>query len=139
MSLRITHRHLQLILQEPRPNTEELVKMVNRYIGLMVEDTNTDMFDHFCEEGGTSILARLIDADPLVAVKSYALFLINLKDPLWVSFILCQPFITRCISLNHPDCEEEEWTEHFVSFLKSLAIRLEPDQIPLFYNKVFLP
>jgi protein CLEC16A len=73
--------------------------------------------------------------DPLLAIKSYSLLFINLKNEMWISYILCQPFLMEAITLK---CEskDEEYTEYFVSFLKSLSIRINSSQITLFYNKV---
>jgi hypothetical protein len=61
--------------------------------------------------------------------------LINLHNELWISFILSHPLITELIALPVDD-SDEELTEHYISFLKSLSIRLDAKQINLFYNKV---
>ena len=34
------------------------------------------------------------------------------------------------------DSEQEEWMEYYISFLKSLSIRIAETQISVFYNKV---
>ena len=70
-----------------------------------------------------------------MAVKVLSLLFINLRDEIWVNFILCQPFIMQAIQSSH-NHEEEEWTEYYISFLKSLSIRLTEAQVSLFYNKV---
>jgi hypothetical protein len=73
--------------------------------------------------------------DPLLAVKCYSLLFINLRNEMWTSYILCQPFLMEAISLRAPSADEE-YTEYFVSFLKSLSIRINHSQVTLFYNKV---
>lgn len=61
--------------------------------------------------------------------------LINLKNELWVGYILSQQLITELIGLPIEE-EDDELTEHYISFLKSLSIRLDASQVSLFYNKV---
>lgn len=75
--------------------------------------------------------------DPLLAVKCYSLLFINLRNEMWISYILCQSFLMEAISLRAPSADEE-YTEYFVSFLKSLSIRINQSQVTLFYNKVSL-
>jgi protein CLEC16A len=82
-----------------------------------------------------AILSGLLGVDSLLAIRSYSLLFINLRNEMWVSFILCQGFVTQAIETKC-DADEEEWTEYFVSFLKSLSIRLNATQITLFFNKV---
>ena len=81
------------------------------------------------------MLTRLMHGDPLIAVKCYSLLFINLRNEMWISFILCQSFLMDAISLRAPSADEE-YTEYFVSFLKSLSIRINQSQVTLFYNKV---
>jgi hypothetical protein len=73
--------------------------------------------------------------DPLLAVKCYSLLFINLRNEMWTSFILCQSFLMDAISLRAHSADEE-YTEYFVSFLKSLSIRINQSQVTLFFNKV---
>jgi protein CLEC16A len=82
------------------------------------------------------LLRRLLRYDQLLVVKTLSLMLINLKNELWISFILSQPIITDLIGLRIED-DNDELTEHYISFLKSLSIRLDSNQISLFYNKVY--
>lgn len=55
---------------------------------------------------------------------------------MWVSYLLCQPFVTGSIAHDETP-PEEEWAEYFISLLKSLSIRLNCEHLSLFYNKKF--
>ena len=52
-------------------------------------------------------LRRLHRYDKLMVVKTVSLMLINLKNELWVGFMLSQPLITELIGLSIDDEDDE--------------------------------
>jgi len=62
---------------------------------------------YFCENNGMELLRRLLRYDKLMVVKTVSLMLINLKNELWVGFMLSQPLITELIGLSIDDEDDE--------------------------------
>jgi intracellular septation protein A len=81
------------------------------------------------------LLTWVLRKSNFIAIKALSLLFINLKGEVWINFILCQPFVMEAIEAKC-EFEEEEWTEYYISFLKSLSIRLSEAQISVFFNKV---
>jgi hypothetical protein len=52
-----------------------------------------------------AILSGLLGVDSLLAIRSYSLLFINLRNEMWVSFILCQGFVTEAIETK---CDADE-------------------------------
>ena len=81
------------------------------------------------------LLRRVFRYDPVLIIKTLSLMLINIKNPLWVNFIMVHPLVAELVT-SQPDHSSEELVEYYISFLKSISIRLDIDTLPIFFNKV---
>ena len=81
------------------------------------------------------LLSKILPHDKEVVVRTLSLMLINIKNELWISFLMAHPLMVQVIGVS-VDEQNEELVEHYISFLKSLAIRLDINNLSLFYNKV---
>lgn len=55
------------------------------------------------------MLSLVLKKNSFIAIKAYSLLFINLKDEIWVNYILCQPFVKEALE-EKCDANEEEWT-----------------------------
>ncbi len=121
---------------------EELGTLLKRYTELLlVNEKHSDKyFDSFLESNvmqGLSVLrgkyaSRVTDA---AVIDCLAMLVINLGKPLDLAYLLCQPALLEVVNLALPPSEEDELEDSYVSFLKSLAQRLTPENLALFFNR----
>ena len=89
----------------------------------------------FCELDVMEHLRRLVKLNKEVVIKTLSLLLVNLKNELWINHLMTDKLVVQIIEAGIEE-KDEDIIEHYISFLKSLSMRLNSNNLSLFYNKV---
>lgn len=94
---------------------------------------------YFCENQILDELHNILKIKPnreviIQVIQTMGMLLYNLTKQTSINYLLSNNMINYFISYEF-DLEDDEILDYFISFLKSLAVRLETNPIQLFYNQ----
>lgn len=104
------------------------------------EKHNTDFFDFFCEAGILSDLVHMLgDAGTPQKVKvqllqTLSMLLQNSRRDTFLYYLLSNSHLSQMIEMQF-DLSDEEICSYYITFLKSLALRLNTDTVRLFFTQ----
>jgi len=127
----------------PDKNKDIIVERIKQMTEFQIwgERNNESFFEFFCEknvlEAMLNILKKSKAKDIIIQViQSLSMYLTNIKKPVNINFILSNNSINEFITHNF-DFNDDETVDYYISFLKSLSLRLETIPLELFYNKKY--
>ena len=103
---------------------------------LLKSDNYPDVFDTFCSLNFMNEYINLSDLNiysiNLEIIKSFSFILINLQNQTKIYYILSGNLLNQII-LKDYSLYDEEFFSFYVSFLKSISLRIDQNTIQLFY------
>ena len=114
----------------------ELITLSLNY--LLKSENSPDVFDTFCSLNFMNEYIKLSDLNiysiNLEIIKSFSFILINLQNQTKIYYILSGNLLNQII-LKDYSSYDEEFFSFYVSFLKSISLRIDLNTIQLFYRE----
>ena len=114
----------------------ELITLSLNY--LLKSENSPDVFDTFCSLNFMNEYIKLSDLNiysiNLEIIKSFSFILINLQNQTKIYYILSGNLLNQII-LKDYSLYDEEFFSFYVSFLKSISLRIDLNTIQLFYRE----
>lgn len=139
----LKHLH-ELLVKNPAANsqnTNQLVEGVRTIAEVMIwgDQNNPRFFEFFCEKSFLSHFSKYLnqrDVNPKLEVQiiqSLSILIANTSSTEMVFYLLSNNHINDFI-VHDFNFTNEELLTHYISFLKTLALRLNKDTIQFFFN-----
>eukprot|EP00434_Breviolum_minutum_P021630 symbB.v1.2.019091.t1/scaffold1550.1/size112250/1 len=136
------HDRLQSIL-EADEQTESAVEVIRQMTEALLwgeqNDDNDNFFDFFCEKSILSDFVRILGRNVPKTVKvqllqSLSMLIQNIRRPTSLYYLFSNNYVNQLIATQF-DWSDEEILSYYISFLKSLALRLNQETIKFFFNE----
>ncbi|CAD8111604.1 unnamed protein product [Paramecium primaurelia] len=138
-------QHYQELLQYSNIIDNKSKQLICEKVELICEfsiwgdQNNSDFFDYFFEENIADKLLKIMIRSSfkeiiIGIIQSFAILLANLTNKENVNYLLSHPVIQDLIMYNY-DFTDEEIVDYYISLLKSLALRIDEDNVQLFFNQ----
>jgi protein CLEC16A len=93
----------------------------------------------FCEKNVMALLVKIVKQKCAPAVhtqviQTISILVQNVRNNTSLYYLLSNNYINEIID-NDFDFRDEELQDHFVSFLKTLSLRLNPNTVQFFFNQ----
>jgi len=132
---------VECLEEDPDKNKDIIIERIREMTEFQLwgEKNNDTFFDFFCEHNVIDLMLRLLKKSTardisIQIIQSLSMYLTNIKKPININYVLSNNAINEFIthSFNFAD---DETVDYYISFLKSLALRLEVIPLELFYNQ----
>lgn len=123
-------------------NQGQIVECMRAIAEIMIwgDQNNPTFFDFFCEKAFLTHFSKYVSqSDAMSSVKvqviqTLSILVANVSSTEMIFYILSNNHINDLIV--HPfDFSNEEILSHYISFLKTLSLRLDPQTIQFFFNE----
>lgn len=96
------------------------------------------MHSFFCEKNVMALLVKIVKQKCAPAVhtqviQTISILVQNVRNNTSLYYLLSNNYVNEIID-NDFDFRDEELQDHFVSFLKTLSLRLNPNTVQFFFN-----
>jgi protein CLEC16A len=124
-------------------NKDHLIERIRLMTEFQIwgEKNNDSFFDFFCERNILELLLRILKStksrDVIIQIiQSLSMYLSNIDKAINSNYILSNNAINEFI-MHTFDFDDEEVVDFYISFLKSLSLRLNTNPLQLFYNEKY--
>ncbi|CAK9093720.1 Protein CLEC16A (C-type lectin domain family 16 member A), partial [Durusdinium trenchii] len=140
--LQALHERLQSIL-EADEQTEAAVEVIREMTEALLwgeqNDHNENFFDFFCEKSILADFVRILGRPVPKTVKvqllqSLSMLIQNIRRPTSLYYLFSNNYVNQLIATQF-DWSDEEILGYYISFLKSLALRLNEETIKFFFQE----
>eukprot|EP00435_Cladocopium_sp_Y103_P022874 s2284_g5.t1 len=139
--LQALHDRLQSILEteEPAEAVEVIREMTEALLWGEQNDDNDQFFDFFCENCILSDFVQILGRNVPKTVKvqllqSLSMLIQNIRRPTSLYYLFSNNYVNQLIATQF-DWSDEEILSYYISFLKSLALRLNQETVKFFFNE----
>lgn len=141
-NLRYLHSQLEKNPVVTEGNKDHLVEVLRTIAELMIwgDQHNTNFFDFFAEKSLLSFFLKILiqKCDTKVkiqVIQTLSILIQNIQSETSVFYLLSNNYINELI-VHRFDFSNEELLAYYISFLKTLSLKLNPRTIQFFFNEL---
>ncbi|CAD8086309.1 unnamed protein product [Paramecium sonneborni] len=116
---------------------KQIIQELSEYC-LFGDHQKEEIFDYFAEQNILNLFyQKLKSANPqltIFIIERMSMIISNLQNPLNLNYVLSNPVLHEFINHNY-DFSNPEIVDYYVNFLKTIAIRINRDNLNLYFNQ----